>query len=125
MPRRGVNQKSTAAGGVRLEAHWRTVSWDVLDKSLQLVYGIAFLFLVVGGLSREEYGLQSLATAVQLTLAQLFRFLLLVPLIKYVAEAGGPARVASTGTLLHGAANAAAAAILWGGRGVWAGAFEK
>ena len=125
MPRRSVNQKSTGAGGVRLEAHWRTISWAVLDKSLQLVYGLAFLFLVVRGLPREEYGLQSLAMAVQLTVSQLFRALLLVPLIKYVAAAGGPARVASTGSLLHAAANVVAAGLLWGARGLWAGMFAK
>src|SRR5262245_39904725 len=125
MPRMGVNRKSEVRHGVRLEAHWHTVSWAVLDKSLQLVYGVAFLLLAVGGLPREEYGLQSLATAVQPTASQLFRALLLVPLIKYVAESGGPARVAATGALLYVAANATAAALLFVGREVWAAAFAK
>jgi O-antigen/teichoic acid export membrane protein len=120
-----VNQKTDASSGVRLAAHWRMISWAVLDKGLQLVYGVAFLFLVVGGLPREEYGLQSLAMVVQLTASQLFRALLLVPLIKYIAEAGGPGRVASTGLLLHVAACSTTGLLLWAGRDTWAAIFHK
>jgi O-antigen/teichoic acid export membrane protein len=122
----GVNQNpGPPPSGVRLDAHWRTLSWAGLDKSLQLVYGIAFLLLVLRALPREEYGLQGLAMAIQLTLSQFFRSLWLVPLIKFVAEKRQPGRIVSTGMLLHVGACASAALVLWSGRDVWAGLFEK
>src|SRR5262245_19709213 len=115
-----------APGGVRFEAHWRTISWSVLDKGLLLVFGIVFLLVVVrGGLPPEEFGLQGLATVIQLTISQLFRALLLVPLIKYVAEAGGPARVAATGTALHVSACALAALALAAGSATSAAIWDK
>ena len=122
----GVNQNSAAPGPrLRFEAHWRLISWALLDKSLPLVYGVAFLLVVVRALPQEEFGLLTLASAVQLTASQLLKALLLVPMIKYEAEGRSPARVAATGALLYVLAMALAALALWGGCGVWAGLFGK
>src|SRR6186713_332355 len=113
-----VNQKGNA-GGPRLEAHWRTVSWAMLDKFLQLVFGLGFLLLVVRSLPTEEFGLQGLASATLLTASQLLRSLLLVPTIKYVAETRQPGRVAATGAWLYAGASTAIALLLWAGRSFW------
>jgi O-antigen/teichoic acid export membrane protein len=109
----------------RLGAHWRLVSWAVLDKSLQLVFGVAFVLLVVRALPRAEFGLQGLASTILLTLSQLFRALLLVPLVKFVGEGAAAGRVAATGAALYVAASVAAAAALAAGRTTWAGLFDK
>jgi O-antigen/teichoic acid export membrane protein len=122
----GVNQNpGPPPNSVRLDAHWRTLSWAGLDKSLQLVYGIVFLLLVLRALPREEYGLLGLAIAIQLTLSQFSRSLWLLPLTKFVAERRQPGRIASTGMSLHVGTCAGAALLLWAGRDFWAGLFEK
>lgn len=117
-----VNQKPE---GLRLGPHWRLLTWSVLDKSLPLVFGVAFLLLVVRELPAEEFGLQTLAGAMVLTVSQLLRSLLLVPTIKYVAEGRDVARVASTGAWLYVLCSAAGALVLAGGRSSWAGLFQK
>jgi O-antigen/teichoic acid export membrane protein len=121
-----VNQKPAADGPrLRVGAHWRTLSWAVLDKSLPLWFGLAFAVLVVRTLPKEEFGLQYLASTVLLTVSQLFRSLWLVPLIRFVAERARAERIASTGMALYAGASAAAALLLWGGRTWWALAFDK
>ncbi len=121
-----MNQKPGPDGPrVRAGAHWRTLSWSMLDKSLPLWFGLAFAVLVVRTLPTEEFGLQYLASTVLLTLSQLFRSLWLVPLIRFVAERARTDRIASTGMALYAGASLAAAVVLWGGRAVWALAFDK
>jgi len=113
------------AGGVRLEAHWRLVSWSLLDKGLPLVFGIAFVLLVVRTLPPEEFGMQALAAAMVLTASQLLRSLFLVPTIKFVAETPSPGRIAATGTLLYVAASGLAALGLAAFPGGWSRLFDK
>ena len=110
---------------MRFEQNWRRVAWAVMDKSLPLTYGIGFLFLVVRVLPPEEFGLQGIASTLLLTITQLLRFLVLVPLTKYVAEGRESERVAATGMMLYVLASAGVAALLAGARVVWAGAFGK
>jgi O-antigen/teichoic acid export membrane protein len=110
---------------VQFERNWRRVAWAVMDKSLPLAYGIGFLLLVVRVLPPEEFGLQGIASTLLLTISQLLRFLLLVPLTKYVAEGREPERVAATGMLLYVLASAGTALLLGAARTVWADAFGK
>jgi O-antigen/teichoic acid export membrane protein len=120
-----VNQNPPQRSRVRLGAHWRTVSWSLLDKSLPVGFGVAFLLLVVRALPAGEFALQVVAGAVLLTLSQLLRSLLLVPLIRFVGERGAPERIAVTGLVLYVGASAAAGLGLALGRGWWAAAFDK
>lgn len=117
-----VNSKPA---GLRLESHWRLLTWSGLDKSLPLAFGLAFVLLVVRTLPAEEFGLQTLASAMVLTLSQLLRSLVLVPTIKYVAEGRDVARVAGTGACLYVLGSGLAAAVLGAGRDGWAAAFDK
>ena len=110
---------------VRFEQHWRRVAWAVLDKSLPLAFGVGFMLLVVRVLPPEEFGLQGIASTVLLTVSQLLRYLLLVPMTKYVAEGRVPESFAATGMLLYVLASAAMAALLAGGRDLWAVVFGK
>jgi O-antigen/teichoic acid export membrane protein len=97
----------------------------MVDKSLPLVFGLAFLVLVVRVLPETEFALQVIAGGVLLTLSQIFRSLFLVPLARGVAERGGAGRVAATGTLLYVGASSAAALALGAGRHLWAAVFDK
>lgn len=110
---------------VQLERNWRRISWALFDKSLPVVFGVAFMLLVVRTLPPDELGLQAIASTVVLTAAQLLRFTLLAPLTKYVAEGRDTARVAATGALFYALGCALVAAALIAGRDVWAGLFAK
>jgi O-antigen/teichoic acid export membrane protein len=121
----GVNRNSAPPRRLRFEAHWHLISWAVLDKSLPLAYGVVFLLVVVRSLPQEEFGLQTVASAVLLTVSQLLKALLLVPMIKFEAEGRAPERVAATGSLLYAAACGLAALGLWAGSDLWARLFSK
>src|SRR5437879_2771211 len=112
-----VNQKSERGkhAGMRLETHWRLISWALLDKSLPMLDGLAFVLLVVRALPAAEFGLQILASAILLTATQLLKALLLWPLTKFVAEGRDVRRVAATGATLYGLACIMTAAALAGG----------
>ena len=110
---------------MQLEKHWRAATWALLDKSLILVFGLAFMLVVVRALPEAEFGLQAIASTVLLTLAPLLRMLFLVPSTKFVAEGGEVERIAVTGTLLYVAACACMAAVLVAGRDAWAAMFDK
>lgn len=104
---------------------WKQASWALLDKSLILLFGLAFMFLVVAELPAEQFGLQAIAATLLLTIAPLLRFLFLVPMTKYVAEGDTTRSIVSTGTLLYVGASVSAAALLFFGRTLWAGLFGK
>jgi O-antigen/teichoic acid export membrane protein len=104
---------------------WKQASWALLDKSLILLFGLAFMLLVVAELPAAEFGLQAIAATMVLTLAPLLRFLFLVPMTKYVAEGEATRSIVATGTLLYVLASVAAAAVLWQGRSLWADVFGK
>ena len=110
---------------MRLGAHWRTVSWSLLDKSLPVSFGLAFLLLVVRVLPASEFALQVIAATLVLVASQLFRSLFLVPLVRFVGEQAAPGRIAASGLALYVGASAAAASILAAGRAQWATAFDK
>lgn len=120
-----MNQKPAARQtGLRLGSHWRLVSWAVLDKSLPVLFGLAFVLLVVRTLPKEQFALQGLAAVLVLTAAQLLRSLCLVPLIRAVAESG-PGRVASAGACLYAGGSALIALGMAAAAPFWAGLFHK
>ena len=110
---------------MQFEKNWRRVSWALLDKSLPIFFGLGFLLLVVRTLPPEELALQAIASTVVLTVAQLLRFMILVPLIKYVAEGREAARTAATGALLYAGGSCVVALLLAAGAGTWAAVFSK
>ncbi|MFQ5600790.1 MAG: lipopolysaccharide biosynthesis protein [Candidatus Krumholzibacteriia bacterium] len=110
---------------MRLETQWRRASWALFDKSLPVLYGLGFMLLVVRTLPAAELGLQGLASTVLLTAAQLLRYLLLVPLTKFVAEGRDASRVAATGALLYVLACGGVATALGVGRVLFAALFGK
>ncbi len=110
---------------MQLERHWRQLSWSVLDKSLPLVFGVGFMLLVVRVLPADELGLQAIASTVLLTVAQMLRFLVLLPLTKFVAEGTEARRVAATGAALYVLGSAVVALAIGAGRGLWAELFGK
>jgi len=110
---------------VQLGPHWRRISWALFDKSLPLGFGVGFMLLVVRVLPPAELGLQAIASTVLLTVAQLLRFLFLLPLTKYVAEGTEAKRVAATGALLYVLGCAVLAALLAAGRDLWAKIFNQ
>jgi O-antigen/teichoic acid export membrane protein len=110
---------------VQLGKSWKQASWALLDKSLILVFGVAFMLLVVAELPDVEFGLQVIAATVVLTLAPLLRFLFLVPMTKFVAEGHETRSTVATGTLLYVGATLVIALLLVLGRPVWAGIFGK
>lgn len=110
---------------MQLGRSWKQASWALLDKSLILVFGAAFLLLVVAELPDEEFGLQAIAAVVVLTLAPLLRFLFLVPMTKFVAEGHDTHSTVATGTLLYVLATLVIALLLALGRPLWAGIFGK
>lgn len=110
---------------MQLEKNWRRVSWALLDKSLPVLFGVGFLLLVVRTLPAEELALQAIASTVLLTAAQLLRFMILIPLIKHVAEGHDAAHVAAAGALLYAAGSLVVALLLVFGAGTWAGLFQK
>lgn len=97
----------------------------MLDKSLPAVFGVGFLLLVVRTLPAEELALQAIASTVLLTAAQLLRFMILVPLVKHVAEGRVVARYAASGALLYAGASLVVALVLAWGAGDWAALFGK
>ena len=120
-----MNQKSAASGaGLRLGSHWRLLSWAVLDKSLPLGFGLAFVLLVLRALPKEQFALQGLAAILVLTASQLLRSLCLVPLIRAVAESG-PGRVASAGAWLYSGGSALVAVAMAAGAPWWEQLFQK
>jgi PST family polysaccharide transporter len=120
-----VNQNPPQQSRLRLGAHWRTVSWSLLDKSLPVVFGLVFLLLVVRVLPAPEFALQVIAATLVLVASQLFRSLFLVPLVRFVGERGVSGRIAASGLALYSGASVAAALILAAGRTQWAAAFDK
>ena len=110
---------------MQLEKNWRRVSWALLDKSLPVLFGVGFLLLVVRTLPAEELALQAIASTVPLTAAQLLRFMILIPLIKYVAEGRDAARVAAAGALLYAGGSLLVALVLVSGAATWAALFGK
>ncbi len=61
--------------------------WAFLDKSLPLIYGVFFIFLVIRTLPEEEYGLFVLTyNVIFITLTLISKTLILQPMIKYVSE---------------------------------------
>ena len=110
---------------MQLEKNWRRVSWSLLDKSLPVLFGVGFLLLVVRTLPAEELALQAIASTVLLTAAQLLRFMILIPLIKFVAEGRETARVAAAGAVLYVGGSLLVALLLVSGAATWAARFQK
>ena len=110
---------------MQLERHWRQISWSVLDKSLPLVFGVGFMLLVVRVLPADELGLQAISSTVLLTVSQMLRFWVLLPLTKFVAEGTEVRHVAATGVALYICASAVLALVIGAGRGLWADLFDK
>jgi hypothetical protein len=83
------------------------------------------MLLVVRVLPADELGLQAIASTVLLTVAQMLRFWVLLPLTKFVAEGTEVRHVAATGLALYVFAIALLALAIGAGRGFWADLFDK
>jgi O-antigen/teichoic acid export membrane protein len=97
----------------------------LLDKSLPVLFGVAFMLLVVRTLPPAELGLQAIASTIVLTAAQLLRFMLLAPLTKFVAEGREAARVAVTAGSMYVLGSGLVALLLVAGTGILQGIFSK
>src|SRR5262245_15135934 len=109
---------------LRLAAHWRTVSWALCDKGLQ-VLALVFVLWVARALPPSEFALYVLTTTVVLTVSQVLRSIWLVPLTRCVAEDARMGRVASTGLSLYAGTSVLCALLLWLGRDAGAAVFDK
>jgi O-antigen/teichoic acid export membrane protein len=84
---------------MRLRDHWKKVFWAYMDRSLPLLYGLGFVFLVVRRLPKEEYGLYALAFAFLMIALNLQKNFLFDGLIRYLAPKDAPTRSLVTASL--------------------------
>lgn len=76
--------------------------WGLADKALPVLYGVAFVVLVIRVLPEEEFGNFVLVQEIFLIISGLAQGFALQPLLKYAAEEdGGTAGIVSAGLVLN------------------------
>ena len=76
-------------------------TWALADKSLPVLYGVGFVFLVIRILPKEEFGIYVLIQNAFLLLVAMGTSFALQPMVKYAAETDDPASIAAAGSWMY------------------------
>jgi O-antigen/teichoic acid export membrane protein len=86
---------------MRLGDHMGKGLWALADKSLPLLYGIAFMLLVIRGIPASEFGNYALIQAAYLIAVGLATTFSYTPMLRFIFEPGSRDRVKSGALGLH------------------------
>jgi O-antigen/teichoic acid export membrane protein len=84
---------------MRLRDHWQKIVWAYADRSLPMLYGVGFVFLVVRRLPKPEYGLFAIAFAFLMIALNQMKYVLFSGLVRYLAPPDAPTRSLVTASL--------------------------
>jgi len=85
---------------MRLRDHWQKIVWAYADRSLPMLYGVGFVFLVVRRLPKAEYGLFAIAFAFLMIALNQMKYVLFSGLVRYLAPPDAPVRSLVTASLI-------------------------
>jgi O-antigen/teichoic acid export membrane protein len=85
---------------MRVRDHWQKIVWAYADRSLPMLYGVGFVFLVVRRLPKAEYGLFAIAFAFLMIALNQMKYVLFSGLVRYLAPSDSSIRPFVTASLI-------------------------
>jgi O-antigen/teichoic acid export membrane protein len=85
---------------MRFADYFKQTIWAVLDKTLPVIYGFGFIFVVVRVLPEKEFGLLTLFQGIFYFVVMLDTALVQMPMAKFVAEGNDSGWAIASGLLL-------------------------